>query len=54
VFHAVVLFYAHCAAPPPGCKPPRIGMDTIVEVHPSFKVRLRDAMTWANREAGKR
>ena len=51
LYHAAVLFYAHTAAPPPGASPPRIDMDSVLEVRPIYKVRLADAMKWANEEA---
>jgi hypothetical protein len=54
VFHAAVLFYSHCAAPHPGQTPPRIDMQTMLEVRPVYSVRMEDAMAWANREAQKR
>jgi len=53
-FHAAVLFYAHCAAPPPGCNPPKIDLEAVVEVKPALKVKLRDAMAWANEKARSR
>jgi hypothetical protein len=51
LYHAAVLFYAYTAAPPPGADPPRIYMDALLEVRPIYKVRLMDAMKWANEEA---
>jgi hypothetical protein len=46
VFHAAVLFYSHCVS-----LPPRVDRETVVEVKPFNKVRIRDAMVWANDEA---
>ena len=51
VFNPAVLFYAHTAAPPPGANPPRLAVDALLEVRPIYKVCLRDAMKWANKEA---
>jgi hypothetical protein len=28
-------------------------MDTVLEVSPAYRVRLKDAMEWANREANR-
>src|ERR1700733_9646917 len=53
MYHAAVLFYAHCAAPPPGAAPPRIDMEAVIEIKPVYKVRLKDAMAWGNREANR-
>ena len=53
VYHAAVLFYAQSAAPSPGMKLPKPEMDTVLEVSPAYRVRLRDAMEWANREANR-
>ncbi len=50
-YHAAVLFYAASAAPPPGVKLPRVDMDAILEVSPAYRIKLKDAMDWANREA---
>lgn len=51
VYHAAVLFYAQLAAPSPGLRLPKPEMDTVLEVSPAYRVRLMDAMEWANREA---
>ena len=51
VYHAAVLFYAHSAASPPGVRLPKVDMDTVLEVSPLYKVRLGDAMAWANAKA---
>jgi len=51
MYHAAALFYGHCAAPPMGATPPRIDMNTVLEVRPVYKVKLKDAMAWANRQA---
>jgi hypothetical protein len=51
VYHAAVLFYAQSAAPPPGKRLPKVDMDAVLEVSPNYRVRLGDAMAWANRKA---
>ncbi|MFL6449232.1 MAG: hypothetical protein ACJ746_16345 [Bryobacteraceae bacterium] len=53
VSHAAVLFYAQSAAPSPGVKLPKFEMETVLEVSPAYRVRLKDAMEWANREANR-
>ncbi len=52
-YHAAVLFYSASAAPSPGVVLPRVTPDCVLEVSPSYKVRLKDALAWANREANK-
>jgi hypothetical protein len=50
-YHAAVLFYSASAAPSPGVILPKLTPDCVLEVSPSYKVRLRDALAWANRKA---
>jgi hypothetical protein len=52
VFHAALLFYGESNAGG-STTLPRCDVDTILEVSPSYKVRVRDAMAWANIEANK-
>ena len=54
VYHAAVLFFAHCGAPPPGTIPPHIRLDAVLEVRPVYRVALKDAMKWANEEANRK
>lgn len=53
VYHAAVLFYAQSAAPPPGLRHPKVNMDNVLEVSPKYRVRLGDAMAWANAKANR-
>jgi hypothetical protein len=53
LYHAATLFYGYCASGPPGEKMPAFEPDSLLEVRPIFRIRHKDAMAWANREAEK-
>jgi hypothetical protein len=53
-FDAAVLFYQYCLNPPEGIKRPYMDPEATLEVRPIYKVRLQDAVEWANKQADKR
>jgi hypothetical protein len=49
-FHAALVFQAHCLNAPEGLQRPHIEPGTVLEVRPIYKVKVQEAMLWADRK----